>query len=119
MSAARSFQANPHADPRLMLAPLQGEVSVAVAADLNQDGFGKCCANCHKPFNAARKQRGVGRVTQVDPACMLFTTAWLFCGRCTAEMRRNGNRIPAKLTEQARAATSAGLLMATAAEGNA
>jgi len=121
MNTAYSFEAksDPHADPLLMLLPLQGEVSVAVAADLNRDGFGKCCANCDKPFNAARKQRGVGRVTHVDPAGMLFTTAWLFCGRCTAEMRRNGNRIPAKLTEEARAATSAGLLMATPAKGNA
>lgn len=110
---------DPHTDPLLMLLPLHGEISVAVAADLNRSGFGKCCADCGKPFNAARKQRSVGRVTHIDLAGKVFTTAWLFCGRCAADMRRNGNRLPAKLTEEARAAASAGLLMASPTKGSA
>lgn len=111
---------DPHADPLLMLLPLQGEISAAVGADLNRDGFGKYCADCCKPFNAVRKQRSVGRISHFDPeGMMLFTTTWLFCGRCTANMRRNGNCIPSKLVEEARAATSAGLLLKTPAEGGA
>jgi hypothetical protein len=99
--------------------PLRGEVTQAVAADLNRSGFGKCCAGCGKPFNAARKQRAVGRVSHIDPAGKLFTTAWLFCGPCAAGIRRNGNLMPAALMEEARAATSAGLLMAAPAKGSA
>lgn len=110
---------DPYADPLLMLLPLRGKISEAVGADLNRDGFGKYCADCGKPFNAVRKQRRVGRVTHIDPAGMVFTTAWLFCGRCATEMRRNGNCIPAKLMEEARAATSAGLLIKMPAEGSA
>lgn len=111
---------DPHADPLLMLLPLKGKVSGAVVDDLNRSGHGKSCAVCGKPFNAARKQREVGRVTHVDPVGgMVFTTAWVFCARCAGEIRRSGNRMPTALMEEARAAASAGLLLAAPAKGNA
>jgi hypothetical protein len=50
---------------------------------------------------------------------MGFTTAWMFCGRCAGEIRRSGNRMPTALMEEARAAASAGLLLAAPAKGNA
>lgn len=109
----------PHSDALLMALPLQGEVTQAVGDDLNASGHGKCCAGCGKPFTVARKQRAVGRVSHVDPAGRLFTTAWLFCGRCAAAIRRDDGRLPAHLVQEARDATSAGLLLATPAEGNA
>lgn len=106
-------------DPALQLLPLQVPgVSDAVANDLNRGVHGKACAGCGKPFNAARKQRMVGRVRHVDPiGGMVFATAWVFCGRCAGKIQRDG--MPAALMEEARAAASAGLLMATPAEGNA
>ncbi len=77
---------DPHADPLLMLLPLQGKISGAVADDLNRSCHGKTCAVCGKPFNAARKQRGVGRVTHVDPVGgMVFTTPGFFCGAARAK----------------------------------
>lgn len=109
-----------HADPLLMVLPLQGEVTRAVGDDLNASGHGKCCANCSKPFTVARKQRAVGRMTHIDPDDgRLFTTAWLFCGPCAAAIRRNGRRLPVHLVQEARDATSAGLLLAAPAKGNA
>lgn len=108
---------DPNANPMLMLLPLQGDVTRAVGADLNASGRGKCCAGCDKPFTVARKQRAVGRVTHFDPAGRLFATAWLFCGRCAAEIRRNGGRMPVHLVQEARDAAAAGLLLATPAEG--
>lgn len=107
------------ADPVLHLLPLHVPgVSGAVADDLNSGVHGKYCAGCCKPFNAARKQRMVGRVRHVDPiAGTVFVTAWVFCGRCAREIRRDG--LPAALMKEARAATAAGLLLAAPAEGNA
>lgn len=116
---ARFFTKDAFSDPRLMLQPLRGENSVAVAADLIERGQGKCCADCGKPFNSARKQRSVARVSHIDPAGNIYTTSWLFCGRCTANMRRAGNRIPSKLLEEARNSTSTSLLMAAPAQGSA
>lgn len=111
---------DPHADPLLMLLPLRGEISVAVAADLNRTGHGGNCGACGKPFNAARKQRQVGRVTYVDPTGgAVFSTAWIFCGRCSGEIRHNGGHIPAGLVQEAREAARAGLLLATPAGGSA
>lgn len=104
-------------DAVLMALPLQGKVTRAVGDDLNASGYGKCCAGCDKPFTAARKQRAVGRVTHFDPAGELFTTAWLFCGRCAAAVRRDGGRMPAHLVQEARSATSALLLLAAPAKG--
>lgn len=116
---ARFFTKDPFSDPRLTLQPLRGENSVAVAADLIERGQGECCADCGKPFNSARKQRGVARVSHIDPEGNVFTTAWLFCGHCTTNMRRNGNKIPLRLVEEARAGTSNGLRMAAPAQGSA
>lgn len=110
---------SPHADALLMALPLQGEVTRAVGNDLNASGHGQCCAGCGKPFTVARKQRAVGRMSHVDPTGRLFTTAWLFCGCCAAAIRRDGGRMPAHLVREARAATSAGLLLTTPAEGSA
>lgn len=103
----------------LMVLPLQGDITQAVGDDLNASGHGKCCAGCSKPFTDARKQRAVGRITHVNAAGLLVSTAWLFCGRCAAGISRNGGRMPAHLVQEARAATSAGLLLATPAKGNA
>lgn len=108
------------ADPLLMVLPLQGEVPRAVGADLNASGHGKCCGGCDKPFTIARKQRAVGRVTHFDDAGgRLFTTTWILCGTCAAAIRCNGGRMPAHLVQEARDATSAGLLLAARAEGSA
>lgn len=106
------------AAPLLMVLPLQGEVTRAVGDDLNASGHGKCCAGCDKPFTVARKQRAVARQNHVDPASgYLFQTAWMLCGRCAAAIRRDGGRLPAHLLKEARDAASAGLLLATPAEG--
>ncbi len=109
---------DPNANPMLMLLPLQGEITQAVGDDLNRTGHGKSCGVCGKPFNAARKQRHVGRITYVDPTGGgVYSTAWLFCGRCAAGIRRNGGRMPAHLVQEAREAASAALLLAKPAEG--
>lgn len=117
--SAYTVKADPNADLLLMAMPLGGEVSRAIAADLNAAGRGKCCAGCDKPFSAARKQRAVGRITHADPSGQLFTTTWLFCGTCAAAIRRNDGRIPVHLVQEARDATAAGLLLAAPAGGTA
>lgn len=122
MKSARRFHVkdDPHTDPLLMLLPLQGAVSRAVGDDLNASGHGKLCAGCGKPFTVARKQRAVGRLSlAVRADGPLFQTAWLFCGRCAAAIRRDCGRMPAHLVQEARDAASAGLLLATPAKGNA
>lgn len=114
------IKSDPHADPTLMLLPLRGAVTSAVGDDLNRTGHGKSCGACGKPFNAARKQRDVGRITYTDPAgCAVFSTAWIFCGRCAGEIRRNGGRMPADLVQEAREAVRAGLLLSAPAGGSA
>ena len=106
-------------DPRLSLLPLHGETSKALAAELIRDGFGERCGQCEKPFNAVRKWRGIGRVTHLALGSMLCTTAWLLCGRCTAEMRANGNQVSGKLIAEARAGTDAALALMSPAGGHA
>lgn len=111
---------DPNGNPVLMMLPLSGVVTQAVGADLNRTGHGKSCGACGKPFNAARKQRDVGRITHVDPAGgAIFSTAWIFCGCCAGEIRRNGGRLPAALVQEARAAASAGLLLSAPEGGRA
>ena len=111
---------DPNADPMLMVLPLHGAITQAVGNDLNRTGHGKSCGACCKPFNAARKQRHVGRIRYVDEAgCMVFSTAWIFCGRCAGKIRRNGGCIPADLVQEAQEAASAGLLLAAPAGGSA
>lgn len=118
-SLSYSVKDDPNADPLSMVLPLQGDITRTIAADLNASGHGKCCACCGKPFTAARKQRAVGRMTHVDHVGLLVSTAWLFCGRCAAGIRRNGGRMSAHLMHEARSAASAALVLATPAKGNA
>ena len=99
-------------DPAIMLDRLRGSVTQAVGNDLIQSGHGTHCGHCEKPFTAVRKPRDVARVTHGHDEIGVFTTAWLLCGRCRAEMRRDGKRLPAKLMEEARVATSAWLRLA-------
>ncbi len=107
-------------DPRLTLLPLQGEVSKALAAELIREGYGDRCGECGKPFTAVRKFRGIGRVTHLSPLSgMLYSTAWLLCGRCTGAMRANGNRVSDRLIAAARDALRAHTLMSEPARGNA
>lgn len=111
---------DPNADPVLMMLPLRGPVSQAVGNDLNRTGHGKSCGGCAKPFTAARKQRHVGRITHVDPVGLaIFSTAWIFCGRCAGEIRRNGGRMPEELVQEAQEAARAGLLLSAPAGGSA
>lgn len=107
------------ADPLLRLAPLTGKVTDALGAELNRSGHGKTCGECEKPFTVARKQRGVARVSHIDPAGHLYTTAWILCGPCLSAMKRAGNTVSPKLLAEARAAAEAGQLMATPARGTA
>ncbi len=107
-------------DPRLTLLPLHGEVSKALAAELIREGCGTHCGECEKSFTAVRKFRGIGRVTHLSPLDgMLYSTAWLLCGRCTGAMRANGNRVSDRLIAEARAALKAHTLMSESARGNA
>lgn len=110
---------NTNSDPLLSILPLRGDVSRALAAELIRDGAGKFCGHCEKPFNSARKWRGVARVNHVAPAGGFVSTAWLICGRCVAEMRAHGNRVSGKLINEARAAADAGQLILTPAQGSA
>jgi hypothetical protein len=110
---------DPDADPLLIALPLRGEVSIVVGNSVNRSGQGKTCGACGKPFNAARQQRAVARVLHESPDGAVFATAWLFCGRCARDIRRNGGRLPAHLVQEARDATAAGLLLARPAGGNA
>ena len=99
-------------DPALMLDRLRGSVSHAVGADLIESGHGTHCGECEKPFSMLRKPRGVVRVSHHHPEIATFTTAWLICGTCRAEMRRNGKRVSDKLLGEGRTATSVWLLVA-------
>lgn len=107
-------------DPRLTLLPLHGEVSKALAAELIREGCGDRCGECGKLFTIVRKFRGIGRVTHLSPLDgMLYSTAWLLCGRCTGAMRANGNRVSDRLIVEARAALNAHMLMSDPAQGKA
>lgn len=107
-------------DPLLSVLPLGGAVSVALAVDLVREGYADCCGECEKPFTVARKRRGIARVRHFDPgAGMLYSTAVLLCGRCTARMRANDNRVSDKLIAESREATAAGLTLTAPVGGNA
>lgn len=106
-------------DPRLTLQPLHGGVSKALAAELIRQGCGDRCGECEKPFTAARKARGIGRVTHLDLSGAIYCTAWLLCGACTAIMRANGKKVSHKLLVEAREAAKAGMVMAMPAGGHA
>ncbi len=110
----------PSGDPRLTLLPLHGDVSRALAAELIRDGCGDRCGECGKPFTAVRKFRGIGRVTHLSPLDgMLYSMAWLLCGRCTGAMRANGNQVSDRLIAEARAALKAHMTLLEPARGNA
>lgn len=103
----------------LSVLPLRGAVSKALGDELIRDGCGDHCGECEKPFTAVRKARGIGRVTHLDMAGGLYSTAWLLCGACTAAMRANGNRVSHKLLVEAREAAKAGMMMTMPAGGSA
>lgn len=105
--------------PALAVLPLHGPVSQALGDELIRDGYGKRCGECEKPFTAARKARGIGRVTHFDPSSGLYCSIWLLCGACTAAMHANGNKVSAKLVAEAREATRAGMMLAQPAGGSA
>lgn len=106
-------------DPLLPLLDLTGEVTEAIAAEMIRDGLATHCGECGKPFTLARKQRSLGRVRHVDTAGLVYSTSWIFCGRCHAQNQRNGGRVSDKLLEQAREAAKAGQLAMTPARGSA
>jgi hypothetical protein len=106
-------------DPLLPLLDMTGEVTEAIAAEMILDGQATHCGECGKPFTLARKRRSVGRVRHVDPAGLVYSTTWVFCGRCQAQNQRNGGKVSDKLLEQAREAAKAGQLAMMPAKGNA
>jgi hypothetical protein len=120
-STPPTWQAKPDttSDPLLLLSDLTGEVTEAIAAEMIRDGLATHCGECGKPFTLARKRRGVGRVRHLDPAGLVYSTTWVFCGRCHAQNQRNGGKVSDKLMEQAREATKAGQLAMMPAKGNA
>lgn len=83
---------------------LGGSVTQDVADELIREGCGGHCGHCQKPFTAARKRRGVGRVTHVGENGAVIS-AWVLCGRCMATMRRNGGQVSHELIAKARRAT--------------
>jgi hypothetical protein len=109
---------DPQAYPLLTVAPLAlSGVKGAIAADMARTGHGTHCGECGKPFTPARKRRGVGRVRHLDAAGRLYSTTWVFCGRCHAAMQRNGGKVSEKLVEEAREATKAGQLAVMPTQG--
>ncbi|MDT3706491.1 MAG: hypothetical protein ROZ09_06650 [Thiobacillus sp.] len=109
---------DPHAATELMFLPLHRSVSAAIIADMNHTGHGRVCGGCGKPFNAARKQREVGRITQFAGGSIVSTT-FIVCGRCGAELRRNGGHPPAAMVQEAKEARRAAELLYLSARGRA
>lgn len=84
----------------LALLPLK-KVKEQIAADMLETGSGKHCGMCGKPFNVARKRRGVARVTHFGESGLMLNT-WLLCGKCNHEAKRNGGKVPDELRQKAR-----------------
>ncbi len=84
----------------LALLPLK-EVREQIAENMLASGAGKHCGACGKPFTAARKWRGVVRITLAGESGLMLNT-WLLCGKCNSEAQRNGGRVPADLKQEAR-----------------
>ena len=101
----------------LAFAPLS-KVSEQLAAVMQADGTDRHCGMCHKPFNAARKQRGIVRVTHIGESGLMCST-WLLCGACKHTAKRNGGKVPASLVASARKGYEALRLMQAPAGGNA
>lgn len=101
----------------LALLPLR-EVKEQIAADMLAAGTGKYCGMCGKPFNAARKRRGVARVTHLGESGLMLNT-WLLCGKCNHKAKRNGGKVPGELRQEARQGYEALRLMQARPEGTA
>jgi len=100
----------------LALLPLK-EVSAAIVAELHATGRAKLCGMCHKPFNAARKERSVARVTHWGESGILLST-WLLCRKCHHAATRDGS-LPHHLVQEAREGYETLRLMQTHAQGKA
>lgn len=99
----------------LALLPLK-EVGEQIAEGMLTSGTGKRCGLCRKPFNAARKWRGVVRVTHWGESGLLLST-WLVCGKCNQAAKRNGGQVPIELRQEARESYEALRLMQARPEG--
>lgn len=105
-------------DMRLMLLPLK-QAGAQIAADMQADGTGKRCGVCSKPFTTARKWRGVARLIYSGERGRLLMVAWLLCGKCNHEARRNGGSVPDSLKREAESVCEAARLAMTDEEGTA
>lgn len=92
------------------------EVGEQIAADMLAAGTGNRCGVCGKPFGAARRWRGVARVTHLGESGLMLST-WLLCGRCNHEAKRNGGKVPIKLRQEARESYEALRLMQARPKG--
>lgn len=101
----------------LAFLPLK-EVGEQIAEEMRAAGTDKHCSICCKPFNAARKQRGVARVTHMGESGLLCST-WMLCGKCIHDAKRNGWLFPIKLKQEARQSYEALRLMQARPEGTA
>lgn len=103
-------------DMRLALLPLK-LAGGQIAEDMQIDGTGKRCGACGKPFNAARKWRGVARLTYGGDRGRLLMIAWLLCGKCNHDAQRNGKKVPDCLRREAESVCEAARLAMTDAQG--
>ncbi len=90
-----------------------------IAEDMQTDGTGKRCGVCGKPFSAARKWRGVVRLTYGGDRGRLLMIAWLLCGKCNYEAKRNGGKVPDCLKYEAESVCEAACLTMTDVQGTA
>lgn len=120
-STSPIWEVNPDhtSDPAQLMLEMTGEVTEAICREMIRQGLATHCGECGKPFTLARKRRSVGRVRHLDPAGLLYSTTWVFCGRCHAQNQRNGGKVSDKLMEQAREAAKAGQLAMMPARGSA
>jgi len=84
----------------LAFAPLS-KVGEKLAETMRADGTDKHCGLCHKPFNIARRPRGICRVTHMGESGLMCST-WLLCGACKHKIKHNGGSLPNELIKSAR-----------------
>ena len=101
----------------LALSPLK-EVKEQIAANMAATGTGKHCGACGKPFTAARKWRGVVRITLAGESGLMLNT-WLLCGKCNHKAQRNGRKVPDELRREAQQGYEALRLMRARPDGTA
>ncbi len=101
----------------LAFAPLS-DVSEQLAATMAADGSDRRCGVCHKPFNAARKPRGIARVTHMGEVGLMCST-WLLCGACKYRADLKSGKVPAALVKSARDGYEAMRLMRAPTGGKA